>query len=338
MICKPNHRCIGLCGENCPSICKRCDKKKLTNILRAKSVDDSLVVQLIDCGHIFKVDTMDEYMRLYPEHFILDEKMALKTCLECSTPIRSSGRYKNVINQTYSDIVEVNRKCKVETNNLFLKKYKIQRNVLDKDMPLKERIACCRNRYVRAVCKRVLNKLCRRYKAILAMDEQYNIREITKTYNVIFDWIFHHSNVTFVHEELEQLNDEVERFSMYIDLVLLKHVWEIILPQTEKDLIQYHLLKLRCPDGDTFNRGDVVSAQAVFDKIREKHCLWMPVRERRMSFKDVVCGKRGNWYKCSKGHIYLSEVGGSVDDPRCPDCLSPKEDGLPLHEEEMEVA
>lgn len=38
------------------------------------------------------------------------------------------------------------------------------------------------------------------------------------------------------------------------------------------------------------------------------------------------------------GHIYLSEVGGSVDDPRCPDCLSPKEDGLPLNEEEMEVA
>lgn len=42
--------------------------------------------------------------------------------------------------------------------------------------------------------------------------------------------------------------------------------------------------------------------------------------------------------KSLPGHIYLSEVGGSVDDPRCPDCLSPKEDGLPLHEEEMEVA
>lgn len=338
LICKPNHRCVGLCGENCPSICKRCDKKKLRNIFGAKSVDDSLFVQLIDCGHIFEVDTMDEYMRLYPKHCIVDEQVALKTCLKCSTPIRSSGRYKNAITQTYSDIVEVNRKCKDETNNLFFKSYKIQRNFLDKNMTLKKRSAYCHNRNVRAVCKRVLKKLCRRYKAILAMDEQYNIGEITKTYNVIFDWIFLHSNVTFVHEELEQLNDEVERFSMYIDLVLLKHVWEIFLPQTEKDLIQYHLLKIRCPDGDTFNRGDVVSAQAVFDKIRKKHCLWIPGRERRMSFKDVVYGKQGNWYKCSKGHIYLSEVGGSVDDPRCPDCLSPKEDGLPLNEEEMEVA
>lgn len=93
---------------------------------------------------------------------------------------------------------------------------------------------------------------------------------------------------------------------MYIDLVLLKHVWEIFLPQTEKDLIQYHLLKIRCPDGDTFNRGDVVSAQAVFDKIRKKHCLWIPGRERRMSFKDVVYGKQGNWYKCSKGKLYYN--------------------------------
>lgn len=341
LICKPNHRCIGLCGENCPSVCKRCDKKKLRQYLGAKSIDDSLFVQLIDCGHIFEVDEMDKYMRLYPKHRSFDEKVALKTCPNCSTPITSSGRYKNVINQSYSDIVEVNRKSKVETNNLFFKSYKIQRNFLDKAMPLKERSACCRNRNVRAVCKRVLKKLCRRYKAILAMDEQCNILEITKTYKVIFDWIFLHSNVTFAHEELEQLNDEVERLSMYTDLMLLKNVWEMILPQTEKDLIQYHLLKIRCPDGDTFNRGDIVSAQSVFDEIRKKHgisCLWMLDNERRMSFKGVVCGKRGNWYKCSKGHIYLSEVGDSVDDPKCPDCLSPKEDNLPLTDEEMEVA
>lgn len=340
LICKANHRCIGLCGENCPSICKRCDKDKLRNYLGAKSIDDSLFVQLIDCGHIFEVKTMDEYMGLHPKKCIFDEQVALKKCVQCSKPIRSSGRYKNVINQIYSDIVEVNRKCEVETNNLFFKSHEIQSNFLDKDMPLKERSACCRNRNVRAVCKKVLKKLSRRYEEILAMDEQCTIGDVTNTYNVIFDWIFLHSRVIFAHEELEQLNDEVERFSMYTDLMLLKHVSENILPQTEKDRIQYHLLRIRCPDGDTFNRGDIVSAQSVFDEIRKRHgisCLWMPDRERRISFKGVVSGKRGNWYKCSKGHIYLNEVGGSVDDPRCPDCLSPKGDIPPPTEEEMEV-
>ena len=28
----------------------------------------------------------------------------------------------------------------------------------------------------------------------------------------------------------------------------------------------------------------------------------------------------------SAGHIYLSEVGGTVDVPRCPDCLSTSDD------------
>lgn len=37
------------------------------------------------------------------------------------------------------------------------------------------------------------------------------------------------------------------------------------------------------------------------------------------------------------GYIYLSEVGGLVDDLRCFDCLLFKEDGLLLNEEEMEV-
>lgn len=44
LICKFNYRCIGLCGENCLFICKRCDKKKLINIFRVKSVDDLFVV------------------------------------------------------------------------------------------------------------------------------------------------------------------------------------------------------------------------------------------------------------------------------------------------------
>lgn len=33
------------------------------------------------------------------------------------------------------------------------------------------------------------------------------------------------------------------------------------------------------------------------------------------------------------GHIYLSEVAGTVDDPRCPDCMS--SEGGPTAEEEM---
>lgn len=60
--CSPNHRCIGLCGENCPKKCKRCDKKELGNSVESKNIDKSLFIELIECGHIFEVGTMDNYI------------------------------------------------------------------------------------------------------------------------------------------------------------------------------------------------------------------------------------------------------------------------------------
>lgn len=104
------------------------------------------------------------------------------------------------------------------------------------------------------------------------------------------------------------MTDELERLLMYADLILLKFKEKSILSQSELDIIESNLSKLRCPDVTTFNRGDIVSAQSVVDEIRRMHgisCQWMLEEDRRMSFKDVVCGKHGNWYKCTKGEFVI---------------------------------
>lgn len=315
LICKPNHRCIGLCGENCPSICKRCDRKKLTNILGAKSVDDSLIVQLIDCGHIFKVDKMDKYMCLYPKHCILDEQVALKTCPRCSTPIRRSGRYKVVINQAYWDLMNVNRKCEEMTNNLFSYEHlsynaqnmvqnPIHLNFIAGPLAAEQ----WRNKHVKTVLQTFYKKANPRKKELLIISDRSFLLEIENSFDVLSKWILHHSDICFTQKELEQLTDELERLLMYADLILLKFKEKSILSQSELDIIESNLSKLRCPDVTTFNRGDIVSAQSVVDEIRRMHgisCQWMLEEDRRMSFKDVVCGKHGNWYKCTKGEFVI---------------------------------
>lgn len=102
--CSPNHRCIGLCGENCPKKCKRCDRNELSNCVESKNIDNSLFIELIKCGHVFEVETMDTHMNLHSkDDSCRDKQVALKKCPRCSTPIQRSGRYKVVFNQAYRD-------------------------------------------------------------------------------------------------------------------------------------------------------------------------------------------------------------------------------------------
>ncbi|KAL9976038.1 hypothetical protein ACROYT_G013272 [Oculina patagonica] len=59
------HPCIGLCGENCPTVCAVCHPKKLSSLLadgHGKKPEPPRCLQLFDCSHIIKVEEMDKWM------------------------------------------------------------------------------------------------------------------------------------------------------------------------------------------------------------------------------------------------------------------------------------
>lgn len=102
------HRCIGLCGENCPTLCAICNTKSLSIKSadgRANNTEAPRYLQLFDCGHIIKVEEMDEWMVKEQGN-----NVQLMRCPKCSTVITFSYRYGNIIKRTLKNVENVKEK------------------------------------------------------------------------------------------------------------------------------------------------------------------------------------------------------------------------------------
>ena len=102
------HPCIGLCGENCPTVCAVCHSKQLSSMLvdgRRNKTDHTRYVQLFDCGHIIEVEEMDRWM--LRELAGVDQ---LRRCPKCSTSITFSYRYGNIIKRSLKSLENVKKR------------------------------------------------------------------------------------------------------------------------------------------------------------------------------------------------------------------------------------
>ncbi|XP_078367699.1 uncharacterized protein LOC144651634 isoform X2 [Oculina patagonica] len=108
------HPCIGLCGENCPTLCAVCHPKKLSSMLadrRGTQAEPTKYLQLFDCGHIIRVQDMDAWMLRE-----LGSDVQLMICPRCSTPITFSYRYGNLVKRTLANIEDVKKRIKELVN------------------------------------------------------------------------------------------------------------------------------------------------------------------------------------------------------------------------------
>ena len=108
------HPCIGLCGENCPTVCGVCHRKKFSSMLadaRGSKTAPTRYLQLFDCGHIIRVEEMDAWMLRE-----LGSDVQLMLCPRCSTPIRFSYRYGNLVKRTLANIEDVKKQIEEIVN------------------------------------------------------------------------------------------------------------------------------------------------------------------------------------------------------------------------------
>ena len=99
------HPCIGLCGENCPTVCAICHSKKLSSRIgqgNFKATETTRYLQLLDCGHIVNVQEMDEWMLRD-----MGSDVNHIQCPRCSTPITFSYRYGNIVKRTLRSMENV---------------------------------------------------------------------------------------------------------------------------------------------------------------------------------------------------------------------------------------
>ncbi|XP_074616895.1 uncharacterized protein LOC141876266 isoform X2 [Acropora palmata] len=101
------HPCIGLCGEDCPTLCAICDAEELSSILgdgRAESTETTRYIQLHNCHHIFTVEEMDAMMQED-----IGSNVELMRCPRCSTPITFSFRYGNQVKKALKNMENVKK-------------------------------------------------------------------------------------------------------------------------------------------------------------------------------------------------------------------------------------
>ncbi|XP_062603582.1 NFX1-type zinc finger-containing protein 1-like [Saccostrea cucullata] len=340
--CNFRHRCAGVCGEICPSFCKRCNKDQLQKMFpEAKRNDETLFIELVDCGHIFELETMDKHMQSeYTDEPNNDRQVVLKMCPKCFTPIKRSNRYRNVNKQIFRDIEEVKREIEEEKANLFYNSFWINQSIqerkrlipshlrkcIEKRMPQN-----CENIFVRKLLRYLILKIRPRVKELKRAHREL-LPEMKGTYLSMVKWIGKHTDIVFTDHELKQFANEVERYLLYLDLVIMKCELEknndmTNITESDKELLEFHITRLRCPARSTFEPEDVIKATAAFDELRRKEptsCSWISDDKRRISLKNVACTKQGQWYKCTNGHFY--SIGFFVDtgdeSQQCPECRS----------------
>ena len=107
---KCRHQCIGVCGEPCPDVCRKCYKKSATfaNKFGAEGNPDSQFVLLEDCGHVFEVNGFEsEWLVNSSGGRNCLESISLPLCPTCSTPIRHNFRFSSIIKPLIRYIEEI---------------------------------------------------------------------------------------------------------------------------------------------------------------------------------------------------------------------------------------
>ena len=225
-----------------------CHKDEVTEIFFGTEEDpNARFVELADCGHLFEVEMMDHWMDRTQD---TDDGKAvdiqLKRCPKCSTPIRTSLRYGNIIKKTLADFEEIKQKIllgeeqrKVALKRLRLKALNIVRFPNDQGQLMRalehssltdEQVNVYENQ-ISFLCflqalkdkieKGIEGDTERATKSHLVYvlletkeDIQIMVEELRKRVMEI--------RARFSEQELEELNEEMYRTQLAVDLKLLK--------------------------------------------------------------------------------------------------------------------
>ena len=118
------HRCVGVCGETCPPLCRSCNRDELCELFfGTEDEDDALFVYLEDCGHVLEVTGLDQWVNISNKS--KEAAIQPKECPRCGTAIRKNLRYGKAVNASSKDIQGVKQKAFEERSRFHRDRHKI---------------------------------------------------------------------------------------------------------------------------------------------------------------------------------------------------------------------
>lgn len=346
------HKCIGLCGELCPTQCRVCDKEEVTDILFGEEEEpDALFVLLPDCHHIIEVGGLDTWMET-GNNEENPQEVALKTCPKCKTPIKRCLRYGTHIKRYLQDVERIKQKQLQELQTIDLKTEftMVKRAVVSspsfssvlEELEVIERQVCepphsKERKSFRAfpfAVKAQLTVLSQIVKVSDIMRSTsrsqsstpvYSVEQVKQSLNHLKAFIM---NDFHSQQQISDAELEMRRLSLLAKLIHFKLQLDIRHTKLSKDhgdefdsvlyLLHESGWKREKVSGDTETKYlDLISFLG-----KEYKVQGLTDTERFEIVKAIGLPK-GHWFKCPNGHFYcIADCGGAMVTAKCPECGS----------------
>lgn len=315
------HRCIGLCGDKCPNKCRLCNRDEVTeNFFGTESDPQAHFIQLEDCRHIFEYSEMDKYMGVNDTKRASKEGLVigLKRCPKCQTPIRNTLRYRSHVNRHLAGMEMV--KVMINGDPRDVKKHKealeqmweeyqltaamIPRHIDEHiSSKLRERELTADDLWVLENQMDFLNRFAKLQMKSSRIEEFWcwlSVLHQKFTDQQVFDLQRELLRVTFLTDLDVHCNEAQMTKQSYYFQFLVKRVTKVL----EKS--------------GQFTEQDEERVKETMKVLKQNFPstgMWLSEEETAMKMPS------GHWYKCPKGHVYLTgEHGQAVARRWCPHC------------------
>ncbi|XP_038069894.1 NFX1-type zinc finger-containing protein 1-like [Patiria miniata] len=352
---KCGHPCIGMCGEPCPTKCRVCDKKEVTEIFfGCEDEDGATFVQLRDCGHVIEVSGLDQWMKQTdhsPSEFAdgndadrpvdaeepTSVSIQLKSCPKCKTPIRRSTRYGSIINKMLEDIERVKSQVIGESdqNNQRKREIKSMLSEVKESRPFNEKSVDTIAKPLRSESPSLyeLNllhnqtnfaievvKLDKRL-AQKVMESLLYLQTATNTKQVARRLFNPARPFRGTEQELLDFPNELRRLNLCIDACEFTDVLQTSQSGIEELKSQMKKVNQLLLSGKPLTSDGELETTELLQKIgKSVGGLGVSEQTKVMIVKAMGLSK-GHWYKCPNGHVYaIGECGGAMQSAKCPAC------------------
>lgn len=332
---KCGHQCIGLCGEDCPDLCRVCQPEHADFEIFFGDEDepDAKFIQL-NCKHSFVASGLDI---LLSAEAAKSKEISYPRCPKCRSPIYYCMRYqkeiKSVINkinlikaQIMSNLKEKYNEVKHFKFDQEIVKYlkssvhfkDVEKIVIERTKAIKKQSAEI-NSFLRVV--EMLIFLGKVMKKIIKPDENSFVEQLLfKLRPKIFNWGISDQNSAILVNAIKTIEYIID-----FDIMMKKAEQNDILGQfiNEQKLFKNQIAKIR----------QIVEIQEgmfcnqyfpEFDALIENNRKFLDGNNIKETFKQIsrIIGVPiGHWYVCSNGHPYtVDECGAPMELSRCPNC------------------
>ena len=339
---KCQHPCIGLCGEQCPTLCRVCDKKAVTEILFGdEDKPDARFVQLQDCKHIFEVNALDKWMDKS------DGEVQFKSCPKCRTIIRCHLRYGNIVKNTLKDMQSIKEKqlvvgaskLKIELQFIFSKiegsknwihideaVARMYKSLENADTIFPQHINLIQNQIV------LLPQIVRLLDII---DELRCERLQFGSYNITTQKLkgdvqaLQKAATKFIllDQQLHEIHNELRRILCLVKLCDLKfklYNSHCALTPSDENTLNTLVTSVQTSGMRNYpvlTEDDEKRVDETIKQISMYYSVCGVSNTERIAIVKAIGLTKGHWFKCPNGHFYcIGECGGAMEVAKCPEC------------------